>query len=147
MSKTHAEPVFVNAPLHELLKHSRTVSNNMQAEQFEADRIEAAEKFGFTTEEKDDADENLQGDKPKAGKNGKRKGRSGTQAQAPVAERVSGEGDGSGGQAGPVGPVILNAEDGEKEEQDGAGGDSTGTEDGEQDGGGSADLEKNPWDA
>lgn len=137
MSKTHLEPVFVNAPLHELLKHSRTVSNNMQAEQFEADRIEAAEKFGFTTEESTNADENLQGDKPKAGKNRERKGRSGPANPAPQPELVSGEGDGAGGEGEP----------GTEEEVDGEGGDSTGTEDGEQDGGGSADLEKNPWDA
>lgn len=136
MSKTHAEPVFVNAPLHELLKHSRTVSNNMQAEQFEADRIEAAEKFGFTTEESTNVDENLEGDKPKAGKDGKRKGRSGPANPAPQPELVSGEGNGADGEGEP-----------DTEEVDGAGGDSTGTEDGEQDGGGSADLEKNPWDA
>ena len=127
MSKSKSEEiVFVDAPLHQLMKHSQQVRSNIEAETFEAEREAAIEKFGLSS---GDSSNGVQPEnrKPATGRNRKQQ------------QHVESKPDDTKVQSG-NGPETAGT-DGEGEPN---GGTETGTPP-EVNGGGD-DGEKKPWD-
>ena len=86
---------FVNVDPTELMNHHRQVNENIAADQFEADRLEALEKFGPNSEGKT----NAQRAKPISKQDGKFKGSPST----PREKEVAGDGSetkGTNGESG-----------------------------------------------